>query len=245
MQNEEKILRLIQWNILSKGEEFCNKASFPKVSENSLLWESRKILFDKIFRELNSDIYCLEEVDDFQIFQKEIFDNQEGNYSSHYFSKESNPQGIAIFYKEEKFELLEKEQIFLKSNADNKKSSQFFSVYFFKEKISLKNFCVLITHLKAKKEFEDVRKAQVQHVCDYLNSDKSFLEKAKKFECASFIFCGDFNTEPDSESLKILLNFNFNNGLFEKFFSCYNLFQKEKNDFLECSTFKIREKEYY
>jgi mRNA deadenylase 3'-5' endonuclease subunit Ccr4 len=246
---QKQIYKLIQWNLLAKGEKFCNKSSFPNVSENSLSWENRKLLFRQILKELNSDFYCFEEVDDYENIG-EIFENKK--FSSIYYSKESNPQGIAVFYNNEKFDLLESEKIFLNSNSIESegnliiKSSQFFSVYFFKEKDTncQKIFCLLVTHLKAKKEFEEIRKNQIKHICNYINFDENYLRKLKDYNCDSLILCGDFNTEPDSESLSYLLNYKLM-GKFEKFVSSYNLFDKNEKDFLECSTFKIREKEYY
>ncbi len=244
--NNNKSFNLIQWNVLASGEFFCNPNSFPKVDKNILTWDYRKSEFRKIIRKLNADIFCLEEVDDYQSFQKEVFDDLLEIYSSVYYTKNSGGQGIALFYKKDKFELLNSYKMHLKGDASEAKlTNQFLSVNFLKHKQLNKVLCVLITHLKAKRPFEEVRKYQVKHICDTVNDDKDFLILYQSFNCENIILCGDLNTQPDCESIQYLKNFEFKCRNLNKFSSAYNIFDNSKEDFLECTTFKIREEEVY
>lgn len=244
-ENRNNSFRLIQWNVLASGEFFCNPNSFPRVDKNILTWDYRRNLFREIIRKLNAEIFCLEEVDAYENFQKEVFDDLLETYSSVYFSKNSGGQGIAIFYKKENFEMLNSFKLHLKGDSEGTLTNQFFSVNFLKHKQTNKVICVLVTHLKAKKPFEEVRKNQIKHICDTVNEDKEFLDLFKSLNCESVVLCGDFNTEPECESLQILKNFEFQNKDLHKFTSAYNIFDNSNADFLECTTFKIREEEAY
>lgn len=240
-----KTYKLIQWNALSRGEFFCNQKSFPCVDKLYLTWEYRKEQFKKITKKLNADIYCFEEIDDYPNFKLDAFENPT-EYSSAYFSKDEGGQGIAIFYKQEYFELLESYKITLFSNKDNQLSNQFFSINFLREKMNPeKTLCVLVTHLKAKKENEEMRTHQVKHICETLNSNKEYLEKMQNYNCQSFVLCGDFNTEPVWDSVQYLKSFKFSDLTFNNFASAYNISDPLTDDFLECTTFKIRDSEYY
>ena len=244
--NNDNNFNLIQWNVLASGEFFCNPSSFPHVDKKFLTWDYRKNLFRNVIRKLNADIFCLEEVDNYESFQNEIFDDLLITYSSVFYSKNSGGQGVALFYKKDLFELLNSFKLHLKGDdSEEKLTNQFFSINFLKHRQLNKVFCVLITHLKAKKPFEEVRKNQIKHICKTVNEDKEFINLYKSFNCESIILCGDFNTEPECESIQYLKNFEFTDASLKKFNSAYNIFDKEKDDYLECTTFKIREEEAY
>jgi len=243
--NKNNKFKLIQWNILAPGEVYCNPSSFPHVDKNILIWDYRKVLFREIIRKLGADIFCLEEVDAYENFQKEVFDDLLETYSSVYYNKNTGGQGIALFYNKNLFELINSFKLDLKGDSEGKLTNQFFSINFLKQNQLNKVFCVIITHLKAKKPFEEIRKIQVKHICDIINNDKKFLNLFKNLNCESIILCGDFNTEPDCGSIQYLKNFEFNDSNLLKFNSAYNIFDKSKDDFLECTTFKIREEEAY
>lgn len=245
--NEKNSFKLIQWNVLASGEFFCNPNSFPKVDKNILTWDYRKNIFRNIIRKQNADIFCLEEVDAYENFKNEVFDDLMQTYSSVYYSKTTGGQGIALFYKTDLFEMLNSFKLHLKGDDDleAKLTNQFFSVNFLKHKAQNNVICVLVTHLKAKKPFEEIRKNQVKHISDTVNEDKEFLSLFKSLNCESVVLCGDFNTEPDCDSIQFLKNFVFKDSCLNKFNSAYNFFDKIKDDFLECTTFKIREEEAY
>ncbi len=226
---------------------YCNPGSFPSVGKDVLTWNYRRNLFKDIIRNLNADIFCFEEIDAYEKFKNEVFDDLLNSYSSNYHSKKSGGQGIALFYKKDVFELIHSYQISLMENESTKKiSNQFISINFLKVKNQVDaTLCLIITHLKAKHENEGIRVCQIKNVCELINEDKEFLELFSNFNCKSLIFCGDFNTEPDSESIQYLKGFQFKNEIINNFKSVYNVDDKTKDDFLECSTFKFRKDEFY
>lgn len=237
--------RLLQWNVCSNC--FCNSTAFPKVDEKYLIWEYRNKMFDQIFEELNPDLICLEEVDVLENFEAIL---SKKNYDYEYFRKKEGIQGIAFFYKKDKFNILDREIVTLPKDDINltpeNLSNQIF-VYFVVQDIStLTTFIVIITHLKAKKQFYEMRRVQTKFLQCYIKNMLLNIHNNK-----GIIICGDFNAEPDEKSIQqILINDNSDNKFltennFPLFQSAFNFSNPNKEDYIECTTFKIREVEIY
>ena len=110
--------------------------------------------------------------------------------------------------------------------------SEFCLISFF-EISGQNNICIIVTHMKAREAFEAIRFVQMKQILEHLNSE-SFLNLYKdKFKCKGMLFCGDFNTEPTSESIKLIENYKHSENLF------LNSFAGE-----EITTYKIRDKVY-
>jgi nocturnin len=237
-------IHLLQWNVLNKNEKFCNRESFPRASEDDLKWENRAKLFSSIFEKLNPDLLCLQEVDNSDTFPKILGEK----YSNLTFMKKNNLQACALYYDKTRFSLLVSDQHFLQYNDLGDMSGQIFIYAIIKDILSGQIFCVILTHLKAKKEYEDIRTGQVKYLMKFIDEDEVFLNRMEQFGCTSLILCGDFNSEPQITCIPYLLNFKFTkNKIFanESFKSAYNISDESKEDFLEMTTFKIRESEYF
>jgi mRNA deadenylase 3'-5' endonuclease subunit Ccr4 len=209
--------KFLQWNTL--GKNFCDVKSFPYVDSKYLEWTYRKELLQKKLLEIDADLICLEEIDAFDEYKNEIISNY---YESIYYSKDNGGQGIAFFYKQNKFNLIKSEKISLPETIDGRKSNQFFSYYLLNTVLTEKTICIIATHLKAKNEFEHIRHIQINYILEYLKNNLQY----------DIILCGDFNTEPNSITIKSINETNL-------FTSVYNI------DEIEMTTFKIRDKEYY
>lgn len=99
---------ILQMNVLAKG--LCFEGDFKGIDCNPLDFEDRfqKLIF--VILQSKPDLFCLEEVDEFDrfaaVFEKEGFG---GFFQVKNNRKYPEPQdGTAIFYKKDKFELLEK-----------------------------------------------------------------------------------------------------------------------------------------
>ena len=220
---------LIQWNSL--GIDSCDSASFPMITPELLSWDYRKLLYKSIFEQNKVDLICLEEVDKLNEYEK-IFSTIGDNYNSIYYKKVgSNPQGIAVFYNKEKFKLV-KEYKFNFKDENGNDQSQFCLINFFTlfDNITI---CLIVTHLKAKHEFEKTRLKQIKQICDHLSSQEFLIIYSEELNCKGLIICGDFNAEPTNESINYLKNFKFIQTKLSNAF--------EDADF---TTFKIREEEY-
>ena len=80
-------------------------------------------------------------------------------------------------------------------------------------------FCLIITHLTAWDKNEHIRVNQVNNLFDNIKNDNNL----KNFKVSKFILCGDFNTGPESECIKIVIENGFK-SVFEKE-------EKDKNKF--------------
>ena len=100
--------KFLQWNTL--GKNFCDVKSFPYVDSKYLEWTYRKELLQKKLLEIDADLICLEEIDAFDEYKNEIISNY---YESIYYSKDNGGQGIAFFYKQNKFNLIKTPLLYL------------------------------------------------------------------------------------------------------------------------------------
>ncbi|XP_020714552.1 nocturnin isoform X2 [Ceratitis capitata] len=186
-------IRVLQWNILSQTLGQSNDG-FVRCPEEALTWENRKFLIVQEILQFNPDIICLQEVDHFKFLQT-ILGTQ--NYDGIFFPKpdspclyieENNgPDGCAIFYKRDKFEL---------KNFDTRilevwrvQSNQVAIVVNLAVKSSGKEFCVCTTHLKAR-HGSLLSKLRNEQGRDLLQFVKQFAGDLP------VLICGDFNAEP-------------------------------------------------
>ncbi len=216
---------VLQWNILCL--QFCDQYSFPKVDKKYLEWDYRKKRFLELFNRKFSDLICLEEVDEFELFQG-IIKSINPSYQYLYERKNKGSQGIALFYNPAKFKLINYKRV------DFANTNQFFLIAFLKNIPTNKNIALIITHLKSKKENEVVRIKEMKQMLIYLTSTSFFQDYKSKYNCKGIVITGDFNTDPDSTSINLLKKLYFLNK--------YQIFNAFKN--VDFTTFKIRDKTY-
>ncbi len=148
---------------------------------------------------------CLEEVDHFEDFLKPELSSQ--GYDGFYFPKRDSPclqfpdnngpDGCALFYRSEKFNLLKKKEIILQ-NAQGEESNQVALLAEFKMKPQgsdggkeLPSVFVAMTHLKAKAEGRQLRGAQGKHL---IKETSDFIDPGQ-----AVIIAGDFNATIQEE----------------------------------------------
>ncbi|KAL1517604.1 hypothetical protein ABEB36_001345 [Hypothenemus hampei] len=186
-------LRVFQWNILSQalGKENDN---FAKCPDEALDWNHRKYLIIEEIIEYCPDIICLQEVDHFN-FLKLVLATQ--GYTGMFFPKpdspcfyidgNNGPDGCAIFFRTNKFELLRTEARILE--IWRIQSNQVALLMILKVKETGREICVVTTHLKAKHNalLATLRNEQGKDLLDFL-----------KRNCGDrpVILAGDFNAEP-------------------------------------------------
>lgn len=239
-EEEEHSFKLMQWNVLCKL--FCDLKAFPKVNPECVDWETRKKKLREVFLRENADILCLEEVDQYEQFKNEIIGD---GYESVCYKKEEGGQGIALFYKKEIFSLLSTEQVILYKDEEGNLSNQNFGYFFLQINNNKQTLCIVLTHLKAKAEYEITRLAQVKHITNFMDKNEKFLQLYTEYNCNSMIFCGDLNAEPSYSCIDYITNYTFTNNKFDRFISAYNYSDKDKEGFIEMTTCKIRDKPYY
>lgn len=186
-------IRVFQWNILSQalGKENDNFARCP---EEALEWNHRKYLIVEEIIEYCPDIICLQEVDHFN-FLKHVLGTQ--GYTGIFFPKpdspcfyihgNNGPDGCAIFFRNDKFDLLRAETRILE--IWRIQSNQVAVLMLLKIKQTGQEVCVVTTHLKARHSalLATLRNEQGKDLLQFL-----------KQNCGDrpVILSGDFNAEP-------------------------------------------------
>lgn len=222
-------IRVITYNILA---DYLNSHEFVLVDKKYLDNQYREKLLSKIFKRIlqednKNTFFCLQEVGPTQLsYLTQIFSK---NKYSHISYKDT-----AIFYPNN-FNVISIEINFINKLASKylknkpkliEKINNFNHVYILMElqSTNVKKFTLCTTHLVANPKYKNIKTLQ-----SYLIAKR--LEDFKRV-----VFCGDFNSKPDSEvyqllntgkvkfpyygNLKIKNNFNS---------SYYRLYNKEEN----------------
>lgn len=150
---------------------------------------------------MNCDIYCLQEFwCDREDFVR-IYDNyfKARNYELHYLkrSRAHKPDGIAVLYNKNTFELFEKDNKKRKINYNYTVSNRVALFMELKHKISKCIITVNSTHMTFPQEIydADIRAQQVKEFIK-LNNDNTSNQSSL------MILCGDYNCEIDGNESK-------------------------------------------
>ena len=215
--NINRSYKLLFWNILCNEYSYDWKTS-PKIELKYKVWDHRSKLFNQIFSDKNiiSDIYCFVEVDKKDdlylmlngVINKKLFDIV-------YFQRPSTPLGIMILYNREKFKIINSYKYLL-----GKTIYQNFALVAILQEIvyPFNIFVIIVTHLKAWEKNENIRIKQVNQLFYSMANDKNL----NNLKINKIIICGDLNTNPDSECIKIITNNKFN--------SVFDISEQSKND---------------
>ncbi|XP_044734324.1 nocturnin isoform X2 [Chrysoperla carnea] len=198
-------VRVLQWNILSQSLGVMHD-NFVFCPDEALEWKTRRY---RIIEEIISycpDVICLQEVDHFN-FLKTVLGTQ--GYKGMFFPKpdspclyingNNGPDGCAIFYREDKFDLVRMESRILE--VWRVQSNQVALVAILRIRETGQEICVSTTHLKAKTGalLSTLRNEQ----------GKDLLEFVKvQAENRPLILCGDFNAEPSEPIYMTVLKHN-------------------------------------
>ena len=196
--------KLLFWNILCDEYSYDWKTA-PNIELKYKIWDYRVKLFSQILsiKDNISDLYCFVEVDK----QDDIYmmlNNIVGQklFESVYFQRPNTPLGIMLVYNRYKFNLIKNYRYLLGNNV----KQNFALVALLQEMFYPFNiFCLIITHLTAWDKNEQIRVNQVNNLFNNLKNDNNL----KKLKISKYILCGDFNTGPESECVKIMIENGF------------------------------------
>ncbi|PNF20554.1 Nocturnin [Cryptotermes secundus] len=196
-------VRVLQWNVLSQALGQMND-NFVCCPDEALEWRSRRYHIIEEIVEYCPDVICLQEVDHFN-FLKTVLGTQ--GYRGAFFPKpdspclyikgNNGPDGCAIFFKEDKFELLKVETRVLE--VWRVQSNQVAVVMLLRIRETSQEICVATTHLKARTGalLSTLRNEQGKDLLDFVTSH---------YGGRPVIICGDFNAEPTEPVYLTLLS---------------------------------------
>ena len=160
---------------------------------DALSWQTRRLrILEEILR-VDPDVLTLQEVDHYGFLKHTLaICGYEGVFfpkpdsPTLYVKDNHGPDGCALFFKNTKLSIVEKQTIVLKTLPFMKETNQVAIIYHFRSNESSKEFCIGTTHLKAKKGWEKLRHQQGAYLIKYLEDHHG---------TKPVILCGDFNAE--------------------------------------------------
>ena len=184
------------------------KDNFILCPDDALVWDSRRLRLLEEILLYDPHIVCLEEVDHFEFFKNSL--NLVG-YDGMFFPKpdspalyvkgSNGPDGCAVFYKTEMLELLQQENIVLQNQSKEYTNQVSICITFRNipkdNQTKAREFCLAVTHLKAKLGWSQLRFEQGQYLMDYLESTT---------QNRPLFVCGDFNAEHDEPVYSVFMN---------------------------------------
>ncbi|KAF2892734.1 hypothetical protein ILUMI_13440 [Ignelater luminosus] len=230
-------IRVLQWNILSQALGVMND-NFARCPDEALDWNFRRYRIVEEIVQYCPDVICLQEVDHFN-FLKHVLGTQ--GYSGMFFPKpdspcfyiegNNGPDGCAIFYRKNKFELVKTENKILEIWRVQSNQVALLAVLRIRE--TGQEICITTTHLKARQGalLSTLRNEQGKDLLQFISNH---------CDNRPIILCGDFNAEPTEPVYSTILS----NQLFA-FSSAYAGSQEDVSNSADgeplYTTWKIRE----
>ncbi|KAF5278843.1 hypothetical protein FQR65_LT03531 [Abscondita terminalis] len=196
-------IRILQWNILSQALGVMND-NFARCPNDALDWNFRRYRIVEEIIQYFPDVVCLQEVDHFN-FLKHVLGTQ--GYEGMFFPKpdspcfyiegNNGPDGCAIFYRKNKFDLVKNENKVLE--VWRVQSNQVAVLAVLKIRETGQEICVATTHLKARQGalLSTLRNEQGKDLLQFV---------ANHYSDRPTILCGDFNAEPTEPVYETILN---------------------------------------
>jgi mRNA deadenylase 3'-5' endonuclease subunit Ccr4 len=190
------------WNVLA--DAYVHGQSSAMAAPEQMKWKYRFDLISKVISYLNTDIFCLQEVDNYSSSFKQLFHSL--FYHSIYVRRPRKNDGCVVAFKSELFELIETEEIQLddlkyldpQNDGRNRFAKQNVAVLVkLAEKTSGKIIIVCTGHIHWNPNLPDVKLAQVQYTIDRIIKFKGLGDHP-------VLFAGDFNSLPSTDIYKLL-----------------------------------------
>lgn len=222
-----KSFRMVSYNILAEiyaVTEYSQQVLFSYCPPHALKMDYRKQLILKELMGYNADIICLQEVDD-KVYKHDLAPALTMlHYDNDYNTKKDTREGLAIFFNRNRFDRLNFESVIIGcdvtldgfdtvwSRIENLKA---------KERFLNRSTSVQVTTLRSKENPSEILVIGNTHLYFHPNADhirllqsyyalmylRKVVEIARKDhpECnVSVIFCGDFNSTPDSGAYRLI-----------------------------------------
>lgn len=186
-------IRVMQWNVLSQALGVKND-NFVACPDEALLWRTRRWRMLEEILSYKPDILCLQEVDHFNFLTQTLSTQgfsgvfmPKPDSPCYYIKGNNGPDGCALFYDANKYELLRTETRVLE--VWTCQSNQVVILCIFRRLSDAREFAVATTHLKARQGtlLSTLRNEQGRDLVEFVRSH---------YGNRPLILAGDFNAEP-------------------------------------------------
>ncbi|XAR69960.1 Poly(A)-specific ribonuclease [Bertholletia excelsa] len=198
--SEQDRFMVVSYNILGDKNAFKHRDLYQNVPSFYLKWDRRKRLICEELTGWSPDIICLQEVDKYFDLKKMM---EKAGYVGSYKRRTGDSiDGCAMFWKDDKFQLLEGEIIEFKRYGlrDNVAQLSVFEI----RKAKSRKFLIGNIHVLYNPSRGDVKLGQIR----YLSSKAHIL--SEKWGNIPVVLAGDFNTTPQSAIYEFLSSSELN-----------------------------------
>eukprot|EP00736_Rhodelphis_marinus_P008072 Rmarinus@m.13443 len=190
--------KVMSWNVLADG--LAQFGKFDKCDPEFLSLSHRAPLVLRAIKSNAPDILALVELNWFNELANDL---RHLGYHGEFLPKYQSPalhhggtsDGVALFFKKDRFRMPGVLKTHYTTKEGETASSGYIIANLFDTKAN-KSFVVVVSHLKAKPQFEDVRVEQAYQMLNAVHFFDSTLS-------LPIICCGDFNTEPQSSTFEV------------------------------------------
>jgi nocturnin len=168
--------KILTWNVLADG--LAQNGDFVKAPQQLLEWSYRMPLIVEELHESQADIICLQEVNRYEDLEHQLCLL---GYQGCFLAKISSPceryhcppDGVAIFYKPDRFQIEGQPQGTMFLDDDGLRRSQGFLQVSLRDTACDRQLIVVTTHLKAKEGAaeEQIRIQQIRQLLHHLKKD--------------------------------------------------------------------------
>ncbi|KAH8412901.1 hypothetical protein KR009_006695 [Drosophila setifemur] len=225
-------VRVVTYNLLADlyaDSDYSRSTLFPYCPPECLQIEYRKQLFLKELLGYHADVICLQEVDQriFDTDLKEVLEQPPHNFRGFLATKGEAPEGVAIFYRTSRFELLKSHILNIGNNLstlpiftdlwnkikDNTQlakriceRSTTVEIALLKMRATENYLLVANTHLYFHPDADHIRLLQMCFAIIYTEHIRNMAKREFniKAENIGLIFCGDFNSVPECGIYKLM-----------------------------------------
>lgn len=221
-------MEILSYNILANS---YIKDYFPEADSNFLKWENRKQYLVDHIKKYNSDILLFQEMEEGEMYDFLREELANAGYDSHFLkrAKDGKNDGVATFYRKDKFSSVSHEEIKLKESHDEIKEEEC--------RGKIQGRVALISRFKTNDDtsintinthLEWVPKDKQKTEYDGYYQMKSLLERDDvDIKNENWIICGDFNANSEGKVYELCVK---EKGLIDAFAdSPYNTCNTKKN----------------
>ncbi|KAI9290851.1 DNase I-like protein [Neoconidiobolus thromboides FSU 785] len=230
---------IMSYNVLAQA--LVSRELFPYCGKMVLKWKSRSIKIIKQIEELNPDIACLQECDQFEEFYSGKLDML--GYSYYFYKNKDKSHGCVIAFKKEKFSKIAEKSIELDETSTEllpptMKTGNIAQFLVLKDQ-SGKGLTISNFHLFWRPNFDYERMRQ----CYIAISELKKFNKEFQYQQ---IMCGDFNSQPYKIVYKsITHHLPFDQIVYDRMINELNLSFKDTEIELNTLEISYKEKQLY
>lgn len=235
-------VRVVTYNLLADlyaDSDYSRKHLFPYCPPEYLQVDYRKQLFLKELCGYHADLICLQEVDQriFDVDLQEVLSQPPNNFQGYLSQKGEVPEGVAIFFRTSRFELIQSytlnlgkniptlpifESLWSKIKSNDQLATRIcdrsttVQICLLKVKDSDNYVLVANTHLYFHPDADHIRLLQMCFSIIYVEHIRSEVLRDLNISNPNnvgIVFCGDFNSTPDCGIYKLMTEKSIDSSL--------------------------------